>query len=95
MRSPREILKRPVVSEKSMAMMEENKYTFLVDPKANKIEIKKAVEEIFQVHVVDVRTLHVKGKLKRQGKYSGYTSDKKKAVVTLKAGDKITVYEGL
>ncbi len=95
MRNPREILKRPVVSEKSMAMMEENKYTFLVDPKANKIEIKKAVEEIFKVHVIDVRTLHVKGKLKRQGKYSGYTSDKKKAVVTLRAGDKITVYEGL
>ena len=95
MRNPRDILKRPVVSEKSMAMMEENKYTFLVDPNANKIEIKKAVEEIFKVSVIDVRTMHVKGKLKRQGKYSGYTSDKKKAVVTLKAGDKITVYEGL
>ncbi len=95
MRNPREILKRPVVSEKSMALMEENKYTFLVDPKANKIEIKKAIEEIFKVNVIDVRTMSVKGKLKRQGKYVGYTSDKKKAIVTLKAGDKITVYEGL
>lgn len=95
MRNPREVLKRPVVSEKSLGMMEDNKYTFIVDPSANKIEIKNAVEEIFKVSVVDVRTMHVKGKLKRQGKYSGYTSNKKKAIVTLKAGDKIEVYEGL
>ncbi|HWJ04108.1 MAG TPA: 50S ribosomal protein L23 [Verrucomicrobiae bacterium] len=95
MRSPRDVLKRPVVSEKSMALMEENKYTFLVDPKANKIEIKNAVEEIFKVTVTDVRTMTVKGKFKRQGKYTGYTSDKKKAIVSLKDGDKITVYEGL
>jgi len=95
MRSPHEVLKRPLVSEKSMGLMEENKYTFLVDPKANKIEIKNAVQEIFKVTVLDVRTMHVKGKLKRQGKHSGYTSEKKKAIVTLKQGDKITVYEGL
>jgi large subunit ribosomal protein L23 len=75
--------------------MEENKYTFIVDTHANKIEIKHAVEEIFKVSVLDVRTMHVKGKFKRQGKFSGYTSDRKKAIVTLKAGDKIEVYEGL
>ena len=95
MRNPRDILRKPVVSEKSMALMEENKYTFLVDPKANKIEIKNAVQDVFKVTVVDVHTMSVKGKFKRQGKHSGYTSDKKKAIVTLKAGDKITVYEGL
>lgn len=95
MRNPRDIIKRPIVSEKSMGLMEENKYTFIVDPKANKIEIKNAVQEIFGVSVTDVRTLHVKGKLKRQGKFAGYTSDRKKAIVTLKEGDKITVYEGL
>ncbi|HZW83477.1 MAG TPA: 50S ribosomal protein L23 [Candidatus Deferrimicrobium sp.] len=95
MRNPREVLKRPVVSEKSLGLMEENKYTFIVDTHANKIEIKHAVEEIFKVSVLDVRTMHVKGKFKRQGKFSGYTSDKKKAIVTLKAGDKIEVYEGL
>ncbi|MDA8442327.1 MAG: 50S ribosomal protein L23 [Peptococcaceae bacterium] len=95
MRSPHDILRRPVVSEKSLGLMEENKYTFLVDPKSNKIEIKKAVEEIFNVSVVAVHTMSVKGKLKRQGKHQGYTSDKKKAIVTLKPGDKIAVYEGL
>jgi large subunit ribosomal protein L23 len=95
MRNPREVLKRPVVSEKSLGLMEENKYTFIVDTHANKIEIKHAVEEIFKVSVLDVRTMHVKGKFKRQGKFSGYTSDRKKAIVTLKAGDKIEVYEGL
>ncbi len=95
MRNPRDVLKRPVVSEKSLGLMEDNKYTFIVDPSANKIEIKHAVEDIFKVSVVDVRTMHVKGKFKRQGKFGGYTSDKKKAIVTLKAGDKIEVYEGL
>lgn len=95
MRSAHDVLIKPLVSEKTMGLMEENKYTFFVDPKANKIEIKKAVEEIFKVKVLDVRTMNLKGKFKRQGKHSGYTSDRKKAIVTLKQGDKITVYEGL
>ena len=95
MRNPHDILIKPVISEKSMGMMEENKYTFYVDKDANKIEIKHAVEEIFKVKVEDVRTMIVKGKMKRVGKFEGKTSDRKKAIVTLKEGDKITIFEGL
>lgn len=95
MRNPRDVLKKPVVSERSMAMLEDNKYTFYVDPKANKIEIKNAVEELFNVSVLNVNTLNVKGKEKRMGRYVGRTADRKKAIVKLKAGDKIEIFEGM
>lgn len=95
MRDARDVLKSPVISEKSVGLVEENKYTFWVDPAANKIEIKAAVEKMFKVSVVDVRTLTVKGKMKRVGKYLGKTSDRKKAIATLKAGDKIDNFAGL
>jgi large subunit ribosomal protein L23 len=95
MRSPQEVLIRPVVSEKSMGLMEENKYTFYVDKNANKIEIKNAVEKLFKVSVLKVRTMTVRGKKKRQGRFEGKTPDRKKAIVTLKAGDKIELFEGL
>lgn len=95
MRSPYDVLIRPVVSEKSFSLMEENKYTFYVNKNANKIEIKNAVEKLFNVNVVKVRTLTVKGKLKRQGRFVGRTPDRKKAIVTLKPGDKIEIFEGL
>jgi large subunit ribosomal protein L23 len=95
MRDARDVLKSPVISEKSVGLVEENKYTFWVDPAANKIEIKAAVEKMFKVTVVDVRTLSVKGKMKRVGKYTGKTSDRKKAIATLKAGDKIDNFAGL
>lgn len=95
MRDARDVLKRPVISEKSVGLLEENKYTFWVDPAANKIEIKAAVEKMFKVAVVEVRTLSVKGKLKRVGRYQGKTNDRKKAIVTLKAGDKIEGFAGL
>ncbi|MHB8171529.1 MAG: 50S ribosomal protein L23 [Thermincolia bacterium] len=93
MRSPQDVLKKPVVSEKTMGLLAENKYTFLVDPAANKIEIKNAVQKVFKVTVLDVRTISVKGKVKRMGKHVGKTSDKKKAIVTLKDGDKIELFE--
>ena len=95
MRDAREVLVRPVISEKSVGMVEENKYSFWVNPAANKIEVKAAVEKMFKVHVEDVRTINVHGKMKRVGRYSGKTPDRKKAIVTLKAGDRIEGFAGL
>lgn len=95
MRTPLEVLKKPVVSEKTMNLLAENKYTFQVNPDANKIEIKHAVEKAFKVTVLDVKTINIKGKTKRVGKHVGKTSDKKKAIVTLKDGDKIEMFEGV
>ena len=91
----RDILRRPVVTEKTMALLEGNKYTFLVDMKANKSEIKKAVEQLFKVKVEKVSTLIVKGKPKRVRNSLGRTSDVKKAIVKLKEGDKIELFEGI
>ncbi|HBN96195.1 MAG TPA: 50S ribosomal protein L23 [Firmicutes bacterium] len=90
----RDILKRPIVTEKSTDLMAENKYTFEVDLRANKMQVKAAVEEIFNVEVEQVNTLRVKGKLRRMGRHEGYTSDWKKAVVTLKPGHSIEVFGG-
>jgi len=95
MRDARDVLRGPVISEKSVGLVEENKYTFWVDPDANKIEIKAAIEKMFKVKVIEIRTMSVKGKVKRVGKYSGKTPDRKKAIATLKAGDKIDNYAGL
>lgn len=95
MRTPQDILKKPIVSERSMGLTTENKYSFYVDSKANKIEIKHAVQELFKVTVTDVNTMNVKGKTKRMGKYLGRTADRKKAIVTLKEGDKIEIFEGM
>lgn len=95
MRDARDVLKRPVISEKSVGLVEENKYSFWVDTAANKIEIKAAVEKMFKVKVVDVRTMNVEGKMKRVGKYTGKKADRKKAIVTLKAGDRIEGFAGL
>ncbi|WP_366923261.1 50S ribosomal protein L23 [Metallumcola ferriviriculae] len=95
MRRPHEILVRPVISERTVELMEDNKYTFIVAKKANKSEIKKAVEEIFDVTVTRVNTLMVRGKNRRMGRFEGKTPDRKKAIVTLKPGDKIEVFEGL
>ncbi len=95
MRRPHDIIVRPVISERSVELMEDNKYTFIVDKKANKSEIKKAVEEIFDVSVTRVNTLKVRGKKRRMGRYEGKTPERKKAIVTLKPGDRIEVFEGL
>ena len=77
MRDARDVLKRPVISEKSVGLIEENKYSFWVDTDANKIEIKNAVEKMFKVKVVEVRTINVDGKKKRVGRYVGKTADRK------------------
>jgi large subunit ribosomal protein L23 len=96
MKNPRDIIKRPIITEQSSEMMEFNKYTFEVDKRANKIEIKLAIEAIFGVKVTGVNTQNVPGKPKRYGKYSGYTSDWKKAIVTLSADSKaIEFFEGV
>ena len=96
MRDARDIIKKPVVTEKSTDGMQALKYTFEGDIKANKIEIKKAVEELFNVKVQDVNTIRMTGKLKRMGAYSGRRPNWKKAVVTLAPGSKpIEIFEGL
>ncbi len=85
-----EVLISPILSEKSVIMKDtENRYTFKVNPKANKSEIKKAVETLFKVKVTAVRTANQPGKLHKVGRYEGYRSDWKKAMVTVKAGQKI------
>lgn len=78
-----EVIIKPILSEKSYADIANKRYTFKVAKDANKVEIKKAVEELFGVKVKQVNTSNVNGKLKRQGKTQGYTSDWKKAIVTL------------
>ncbi|UOQ95685.1 50S ribosomal protein L23 [Halobacillus shinanisalinarum] len=83
MMEPRDIIKRPVITEHSADLMGDKKYTFEVSTYANKTEIKTAVEEIFGVKVAGVNTANLKGKFKRMGRYGGYRSDRKKAVVTL------------
>ena len=84
-----EIIKAPVITEKSMADKENGKYTFKVDPRANKIEIKNAIEKIFNVKVTSIRTLNVKPKKRRVGRYTGLTNRTKKAIVTLAEGQTI------
>ncbi len=87
-----EIIKRPIVSEKTTKLSEEGKYTFEVDRKANKIQIKEAVEAIFKVEVEKVNVINMKPKAKRVGQYSGFKASVTKAVVTLKPGHKIDIY---
>ena len=91
-----EIIKRPVITENSMDQMADRKYTFEVSKDANKIEIKKAVEEIFGVKVEKVTTMVVLGKVKRMGANSGKRPDWKKAIVKLAEGSKtIEFFDGL
>ena len=84
-----EIIKAPVITEKSENARNEGKFTFKVDPKANKIEIKEAIEKLFNVKVTSIRTINVKPKKRRVGRYSGYTNRSKKAIVTLQEGQTI------
>ena len=83
-----DIIIKPLLSEKSYAGIKDKKYSFIVKKSANKTEIKLAIEEIFGVKVAKVNTAVMSGKLKRQGKYEGYTPDYKKAIVQLKADSK-------
>ena len=93
MKSPRDVIIRPVVSEKSYAGLELNTYTFLVDPRANKTEIKEAVQAIWNVRVTAVNTLRRQGKVKRRGYTVGKRADQKRAIVTLAQGDSIEIFE--
>ncbi|MCK5118829.1 MAG: 50S ribosomal protein L23 [Candidatus Latescibacteria bacterium] len=96
MKDIRRIIRRPLITEKANALREaHNQYCFEVDRSANKIEIKGAVEELFEVHVTDVRTATIHGKVKRMGRFQGKRPDWKKAMVTLRAGDSIELYEGV
>jgi large subunit ribosomal protein L23 len=92
-KSPRDIVIRPVVSEKSYAGLEENAYTFLVTPDANKTEIKEAIQQIWNVHVESVRTMNRKGKVTRTRLGAGRRPDQKRAVVKLREGDSIEIFE--
>jgi large subunit ribosomal protein L23 len=93
-KSPRDVIVRPIVSEKSYAGLERNSYTFLVDPRANKTEIKEAIQRIWDVRVTSVNTLKRRGKVKRRGWTRGRRPDEKRAVVTLAEGDRIEIFEG-
>jgi large subunit ribosomal protein L23 len=95
MRDHRDIIIKPVVTEKSMNLLVDNKYTFIVDNKANKTEIKNAVQNIFDVKVEKVYTMNIKGKPKRMGRFEGRKPNRKKAIVTLKEGQKIRLFEGI
>ncbi|MCT4634316.1 MAG: 50S ribosomal protein L23 [Firmicutes bacterium] len=96
MKTPYDIVLKPVISETSMMGIGERKYTFKVDKRANKTEVKDAIEAIFGVTVEKVNTMNVNGKLKRQGRFVGRTSSWKKAIVTLTADSKeIEFFEGM
>jgi large subunit ribosomal protein L23 len=91
--TPRDVIIRPIVSEKSYAGIERNTYTFLVDPRANKTEIKEAVQTIWNVRVTSVNTMRRKGKVKRRRFTQGKRPDQKRAIVTLAEGDAIEIFE--
>ena len=91
---PREVIVEPVVSEKSYALMAEGKYTFRVNDRAHKTQIKHAVAEIFNVEVAEVRTSRVRSKPKRRGIHQGKTRAWKKAIVELAPGNQIELFEG-
>jgi large subunit ribosomal protein L23 len=93
-KDPRDVLLAPVVSEKSYALLDENKYTFIVHPSANKTEIKIAVEKVFGVKVVGVNTINRKGKVRRTRFGLGTRKDTKRAVVSVAPGDRIDIFGG-
>lgn len=90
-----DIIRRPVITEKTNIQKEEaNQVTFEVAPQANRIEVKRAVEQIFNVKVADARTMNVRGKVKRRGRIMGKRRNWKKAIVTLMPGERIEFFEG-
>ena len=92
---PSQVIIRPVVSEKSYVLAANDKYTFRVHPDAHKTQIRQAVESLFDVKVVEVRTMSVKSKPKRRGLINGRTRRWKKAVVQVRPGDTIPIFQGL
>jgi large subunit ribosomal protein L23 len=96
MKNPRDIIKRPIITERTSDMMADNKYAFEVDVRSNKTEIKHAIEDIFGVDVVSVNTINVRKKPKRFGRHSGFTARRKKAIVKLTADSKpLEFFEGV
>ncbi|AOY75102.1 50S ribosomal protein L23 [Clostridium formicaceticum] len=96
MTNPHDIVIRPLVTEESMNNIADKKYAFVVDRKANKTEIRRAIEKIFSVKVEKVNTVNMKGKVKRMGRYVGKRADWKKAIVTLTQDSKeIELFEGM
>jgi large subunit ribosomal protein L23 len=93
MKTPRDVIIRPVVSEKSYGGLESNVYTFLVDPRSNKTEIKEAIQQIWNVRVISVNTLNRQGKVKRRRFTEGKRADQKRAIVKLAEGDTIEIFE--
>jgi len=91
---PRDVIFQPVVSEKSYGLLDQNKYTFLVDPGANKTQIKIAIQQIFSVRVLSVNTINREGKRKRTRTGTGKRKDTKRAIVTLAPGDRIEAFGG-
>ena len=91
---PRDILLAPVISEKSYALLDENKYTFIVRPDANKTQIKIAVEQVFGVRVTGVNTINRQGKTMRTRFGTGKRADTKRAIVSLADGDRIDIFGG-
>ena len=93
-KNPRDVLIAPVVSEKSYGLLDENKYTFVVHPDANKTEIKIAVEKVFGVKVVSVNTINRQGKRRRTRFGEGKRKDTKRAIVSVASGDRIDIFGG-
>lgn len=89
------ILIRPIITEKATELVSQNKYVFEVSHKSNKINIKKAVQDVYDVEPVDIKIINMRGKRVRYGRIQGKTKHWKKAIVTLKPGDKIEIYEGV
>ncbi|MDR1160689.1 MAG: 50S ribosomal protein L23 [Syntrophomonadaceae bacterium] len=95
MKDLRDVIIRPLVTEKSMNLLEENKYTFIVGKRSNKTEIKNAIEKIFKVNVEKVSTMNVKGKPKKMGRFIGKKPDYKKAIVKVRSGEKIRIFDNV
>ena len=93
MKSMYDVIKRPIITEKSSNLVENLQYTFEVDPKATKTEVKDAIEKIFNVKVIEIRTINVHRKAKRMQRYEGFKPAYKKAIVRLAAGQSIDVFE--
>ena len=93
--NPYEVIIRPLVTEKSTLLQEQGKYVFEVHEKATRTEVRSAVEQAFKVKVVNVNIVNLPGKMKRFGIRIAPTPSKKKAIISLKSGDKITIFEGV
>jgi large subunit ribosomal protein L23 len=92
---PSQVIIRPVVSEKSFVLAEAGKYTFRVHERAHKTQIRQAIEQLFDVHVVEIRTASVKSKPKRRGQTAGRTRHWKKAIIQVRPGETIPIFRGL